>query len=460
MRQVSETDEESNRRMNPAIHYRFKRRIGTLNCHIQIYLMNKKLKIVINCIEDYSQDYTEYSNSFSYNQLQHLNKYFLSFHKINEILDDMANIFQTNSYDIEKNSNSLTLILHIVINDEYGDVHLTLFRDKLVNSKTSRYLQSSKNTDDRKKLLYKQKKDIISTDNSNTGFFANPVGVRSVRELNNLLTDLKDRITVLEVNQNTSPSKNKHRSALTYPEKNYFAGNSSLMGKEKVLLNMESILKRINRLEEANSKKKEKIKYLENKLKAYEASETDSFSENHYANNVDFISLGEIKKRNNINSNNRNNNLREIEEEVSSSDDRTPPIRKNNNFNNYNPLNKDNNGDEDSDDNYNYNYRFSVERKAVTRRNKKANKMKDSKQRHKSMDYEYNKDNNLDDEDDTTTDDFNIIKKKKKTSERNKTIDKERVIRHKNEEIINTNLPKKNKKKRNKSLENTMKMIV
>ena len=351
MIQVTGSEEESLRKNNPVIHYRFKRKIEYLNCHTQMYMVEDKIKIVINCIEEYSDDYKEYSNIFSLYQLQEINKYFNFFEKMEDVLEDMANIFQHNSYDIEKNTNSLILIIHVLINNDFGNVHLTLFRNRPINKHThkvpSQIIQNIKNNDNRKKTPRKPYKNNIENDNSRMVVNNSPIGVKSVKELNNLLTDLKDRITVLEVNQNMNQNQNKqfiknnnYYNNLTYPEKVLSLGSTSLAGNENILLSMDSILKRINRLEEANTQKKQKIKDLKEKLRVYEpmltTSENDSiydnkaynFNDNNNINNIynnnEYINLGSIKNKdmNTDYSNNtyKKNNLLEIkEEEVNSS---------------------------------------------------------------------------------------------------------------------------------------------
>ena len=77
----------------------------------------------------------------------------------------------------------------------------------------------------------------------------------NMNELNNILTDLKDRLTVLEVTQNTSHNNpldnamNKNNNNLL--NRNILnTGNYSYPGimNENIFLNMESILKRIDRV--------------------------------------------------------------------------------------------------------------------------------------------------------------------------------------------------------------------
>ena len=150
------SEEESLRKNIPVIHYRFKRKLEFLNCHIQLYIVDDKIKILIICTEDYSNESKEYSNYFSLYQLQELSKYFKYFQKIEDILEDLANILQLDNYDIEKESKILTLVLHVALNQEFADVKLNLFRNKTLNKiehKTpSQIIDNIKNKDNNKKI--------------------------------------------------------------------------------------------------------------------------------------------------------------------------------------------------------------------------------------------------------------------------------------------------------------------
>ena len=82
MQRTGTEEEESLKTKKPVIHYRFKRKIEYLNCHLQLFIADNKIRIIINCIEDYSDENKEYSNNFSLYELQELSKYFQFFDKI------------------------------------------------------------------------------------------------------------------------------------------------------------------------------------------------------------------------------------------------------------------------------------------------------------------------------------------------------------------------------------------
>ena len=449
-------EDESLKKNNPVVHYRFKRKIEFLNCHLQLYVAEDKIKFIVNCIEDYSEEFKEYSNDFSLYQFQELSKYFNFFEKIEDILEDLASILKLDNYDIEKNSNIMTVILHVSINEEFGDVNLTLFRKKTNNNnsykKPSQIVQSINNSDNRKRIVHKSRNNNVEADGSGSG---TNVGVKSIRELNNLLTELKDRITVLEVTQNTSqnpPMKNKGIFSNNLPtsEKLFSLGSSSLVGNENVLLNMDSIIKRINKLEEANTKKTEKIKYLEEKLKIYDpmftASETDSLNDNNFNfNNVNYnyINLGSIKKKdtNTINSNNTNlnNTLLEIKEELNSSSS----SKHRNKSKNKGINNKDNNVHESDKKNKSKIKEKKHKSKSKSKNKNKKMQEKESPKPNKKI-INYNNNNNKDNNEVFIDKENNYNNKQNKSSRRKSKSRNNDKIKEKNlknkEEIICTDI--------------------
>ena len=150
MIQISEPEEsESFSRNNPIIHYRFNRKFDFLNCHSQLYISNSKLKIIINCNEEYSKEIKTYTNSFSLYDLQNISKYFKFFNKIEDVLEDIATVFNQCNYEIEKSGNKLNILLHLDINEELLDIKLQL---NLVKN-----LQDNKNNN-KKVIYYNQKK--------------------------------------------------------------------------------------------------------------------------------------------------------------------------------------------------------------------------------------------------------------------------------------------------------------
>ena len=442
MNQISELeDSESLKKNNPIIHYRFKRKFDYMNCHFQLYIADSKLKIIANCSEDYSKEIKTYSNSFSIYDFKKLNQYYQFFNKIEEILEDTARVFNQNNYDIERRKDKINIILHLDINEESIDIKLHLYQIK--NNERDENIKYKK----KKVLNNKPKKaeeyDLYQgTKNSNHN-----VGVKSMNELNNILTDLKDRLTVLEVTQNTSHNNpldnamNKNNNNLL--NRNILnTGNYSYPGmmNENIFLNMESILRRINKLEEDNYKKTEKINLLKEKIKVYEptitaTSENDSindynnkfnfnnnYNNNNFNNNFNdyyntnqnqkYLDLGSIKNNDNSTITSTNSYMKpgllEIKEEVNNSLSKKKNNKK---------KKEKRNSSEDSS-----NYKKSDDLNTLDKNLKEKQKLKKSKNKSKNREHKNN---------------FNIKKNNSKVKEKNGN-------KNIKEEIINTDIYDKN----------------
>ena len=304
MIQISEPEESESLKKNvPLINYRFNRKFDFMNTHSQLYISNSQLKIIINCIPEFSKDIISYSNSFSIDQLQKINKYYENFNKIEDILEDTANLFNQLKYDLERSGSKLNLILHSDINDELLDIKLKLNKGKNNDIDSSKIIKN-------RKILYDKPNNIEEYEqyprfkNSNHN-----VGVKSMNELNNILNDLKDRLTVLEVTQNTSNNQpisdyNKNNKMNNNYNRNIInTGNSSFsqVRNENILI-LETILNKIDKLEKENYKKDEKINQLEEKIRYYEPTFT-AMSDNDSINDNNAINL-----QNNYNNNNNNDN--------------------------------------------------------------------------------------------------------------------------------------------------------
>ena len=313
MIQISEPDDSESLNKNiPIINYRFNRKFDFFNCHSQLYIADSKLKIIINCIDDYSKEIKSYSNLFSIFDLQKISKYYKFFNKIDEILEDLANIFNQGNYDIERSGSKLYLILHLDINEEIFDVKLKLEKSKINNMDEMNKMKN------KKILNYKPKKNEEIEDYQRTKNSSNNVGVKSMNELNYVLTDLKDRLTVLEVTKNTNNNHPRSELNKSNNRNNILnTGNSSIMN-ENILLNLELISKRIDKLEAENNKKNERINTLKEKINEkinalkekgiFEPSITAT-SDIESLNDNNIYNINNNYNYNNINYNNMNQNI-------------------------------------------------------------------------------------------------------------------------------------------------------
>ena len=259
------------------MNFKYKCKINEDYYNIQIFnIEQEKIKIMIDTKNSYSDEYYEYSTIYTLVQLQEITKYFLLFESIEEVFEDLTRTIQTKNFSIKRNGITMTLCLKLKINNKRTEVELILEKTKSID------LSSQKDNN----LFY----NTLSTKNSEfkNNFIeksARNIDISNINELNNLLSDFKDRIVVLENSQNMSMNR-KEKEEIQNFNNNYT--------NDKITQNLEHILSRLEKLELDNKNKDEKIKKLEKKLRKYESPE----------NNPDFYN-----NMNSINTINNNNNI-------------------------------------------------------------------------------------------------------------------------------------------------------
>ena len=187
----------------PNFLYKFK--IGDINCNIQLFLIEQeKIEITINTANSANGDYSEYSNIYTLNQLEEISRYFSSFESIEEAMKDISKNIQNKKFSINKNGNTLTFTLKIFFNNNEKSVNFILDKVKLIDLENREQKNSSTNNNSQEKEKEKTNKNVAIT---------------SIKELNYLLSNFKDRILSLEKNGTGQSKKDK---------------NNKIRGEEKV----------------------------------------------------------------------------------------------------------------------------------------------------------------------------------------------------------------------------------
>ena len=223
-------------------NYNYECKIDDISFNIRLFLIEKeKIEININTTNSDNEDYAEYSNIYTLNQLEEISRYFSLFKSIEEAMKDILKNIQNKNFSINKNGNTLTLSLKLMYNSSYKNVNLILDKVKLID------------------LYTKKQKNNSNSNSQEKGKLNKNVAITSIKELNYLLTNFKDRILFLEKNGTGQNKKEK---------------NTKISGKEggkDLLKGLEKIISKINRLETENNSKDQMIEKLENKLKYYES---------------------------------------------------------------------------------------------------------------------------------------------------------------------------------------------
>ena len=252
---------------NQRVNYRYRCKINEVQYDIQLYnIQQEKIKMMINTKNPYTDDYIEYSNIYSLVQFQEITRYYNLFENINEIFEDLARTIQEKNFTITRNGNTLTLTLKIIINKNIKDINFILDKNKIIDLSSQKDYQVYSNTASLNSEIKQIKHINLEKSRRN-------IDISSIGELNNLLSDLKDRITVLETSQNNQYFQKNEEPTLAKTYTNPMSEN--LLNNYNIAAGLENILIRLNRLETENNNKDQTIEKLEKKLKYYESLDTN-----------------------------------------------------------------------------------------------------------------------------------------------------------------------------------------
>lgn len=215
--------------MEDGIEQVFTCRIFSTFYYIKLHVANKLINIIVIKTSKKGRNDVEYKNYYSLCHLQEINSYFRIFNNIKDIYRDLLKIIRNKNFVLEENDGkTLSLIIKVQINDKIKNIVLTLVRNK---SNYNYYINEKKRHN-------------------------------TIDVLNYELNEMKNRLDELEVKQ-------------TYPcfQSSRYRICPNLGSTPKMKINkLEKIFDKLNKLENENEIKTEKIKILENKLNLYENS--------------------------------------------------------------------------------------------------------------------------------------------------------------------------------------------
>ena len=365
--------------LNHKMNFRYRFKINEVNYNIQLFnIQQEKIKIMIDTKSSYSDDYIEYSNIYTLIQFQEISKYYKLFENIEEIFEDLSHTIQTKNFSISHNGNTMSLILKLIINEIETDVEFILDKSKTIdlsnqiidnpylNNNTSSYKYSEIN----KSIpftLEKSKRNI---------------NISNLDELKYLLTDLKDRITVLEASQyniqNSYQNNNQDNNQFNIQDNNQ-NNNLDIYGNNNdINYKVNNIIMRLNKLENEKNEKDKIIEDLENKLKYYESINDNNINiekNNNNFNNINNNILNSVPTYpNNDNLKNKlfyslnYNNYRLQTQRQSTLTYNSKDYFNNNNFNNN--INKNKNYINDNNRRNYYNYKLKQSKSEIFKNNK------------------------------------------------------------------------------------------
>ena len=268
---------------NKKINFRYRCKINEVNYDIQLFNLEQvKIKIMINTKNSYSDEYVEYSNIYTLIQFQEITNYYILFQSIEEIFDDIARTIQEKNFSIKHNGNTITLKIKVLINKKSRDIDFILDKTKTIDLSSQKDFAYNNTLSTKNSDFYKYKNNYLEKSRRN-------VAISDLNELNTLLSDFKDRIAVLEQTQNTQIIKKEEYPTDKYITNLMTSANSNFYNpNDKLILGLENIQLRLEKLENENKNKDRIIKKLEQKLRYYESLENQEGYDNN-DNNIENI---------------------------------------------------------------------------------------------------------------------------------------------------------------------------
>ena len=290
---------------------------------IKLILIDKQINIMIAVIsQNNSNNTSEYINNYSLSHFQEINNYFKIFNSIKDIYKDLLKIINNKNFTIINNEDkTLYLIIKIQINDKIRKINLALSKNQSNN------------------INYK-----INNNNK-------------IYDLNYELNDLGNRLSNLEESQRL----------YTYPNQ-YNMKNNLISYSDAKYNPLETLISKLNILEEERNDKNQKIKFLEEKLYFYKNNGKRNLNLKKIPNYKNYINKNNIP-RNNINANSNNYLITSLNSQtyknnytIYSDNFEINRNRRNNlkNFRPYNSMEKNINNEKIKNHNYTHSSKYNL----------------------------------------------------------------------------------------------------
>ena len=204
----------------------FRCKIGYYFYFIKLLLTQRLINIEITSNSAINNQNTKYINNYRLSHFQEINPYFKLFQSIKDVYKNIITLLKKKKFFIIQNEdNTLSFILKIKIHDKNSKIKLSLIKS--------------------------QNKGILKLPKANNENY--------ISNLNNELLNLKNKINALEQNQ----------YLLSYPN-NYIPTNQFSNISNNEYNQLETIISKMNQLENENNAKNKRIKMLEKEINKYE----------------------------------------------------------------------------------------------------------------------------------------------------------------------------------------------
>ena len=398
------------------------------NYIIDLYVYKEKIEISLNYKNENKNELFEYANSYSYYQLQIINKFFRKFNSLEQICTELDKLLKNKEVIIEEKFDFIILSIATIYQKERINIVFKLLKNKLANS-----LQKNNLRNFSVKYNTNLSRKSLSMPKYNKNYS------RQIRSINN---DLNDNALDIESNGKYNNNNIKNDN------------------------NINNMIKRINKLEKLNSEKDTKIKELADHISKCEGTINNII--NSQILSKSHISKQENKKNSNSNidelelniyannNNNKFNNKSSFFNDKISKNKKDKTINSIDNKNKKNqkyyfrPIkNEQNNNSSIKDENNNKIYNKNLKNKSKSQHNKKGSNSQSLRNEEENEQYN-SKSNSSDSRNEESNKNSSYINKNKKYKYEKNEEEKGNESENNKKEQINENENENNENKNTK----------
>ena len=214
---INSQEKKKSKDNNKEISYKTNLYQKDTNYSIKLSIVESKLQILIKASKNFSEDIYEYSNTYSFKQLQITNKYFSRFQNIEEVCSDLDNLLKLKVSVEEDKDKSLIIKIPTLNEKSTGDIIFKLIRTKKIKKiKHSADKLKGKNKSNNKNI-YETNIKGVNDNNKNNELLLGNINelVKRVKNLEKKEVEKEKKINKLK--EDISNYQEKINSSINYP---------------------------------------------------------------------------------------------------------------------------------------------------------------------------------------------------------------------------------------------------
>ena len=188
------------------------------NYSITLSIVEGKLQILVKASKNFSDDIYEYSNTYSFKQLQITNKYFSRFKNIEEVCSDLDSLLKLKVTVEEEKDKSIRIKIPILNEKSLGDIIFKLIRTKKIKKvRHSPDKLKGKNKPNNKKAYESNIKGINDNNNTNNELLLGNINELVKRVKNLEKKEVEKEKKIKELKEDINNYQEKINTSMNYP---------------------------------------------------------------------------------------------------------------------------------------------------------------------------------------------------------------------------------------------------